>query len=65
LTDGRGLLPVGLALGATAALAARWSASRLDRVSETYLVWILRALTMVLALYSGSRALELWTGQAG
>jgi uncharacterized membrane protein YfcA len=59
LADGRGLLPVGLALGATAALAARWSASRLDRVSDATLVWMLRALTVALALDSGRRAVAL------
>lgn len=65
LTDGRALLPIGLALGATAALAARWAAARLDRVSEVYLVWMLRALTMVLALQSGSEALQLLLGPRG
>ena len=67
LGDGRGLWPVGLALGATAALAAHWSASRLDRVSETSLVWMLRALIVVLALDSGRRALVLvlWPVSAG
>jgi uncharacterized membrane protein YfcA len=57
--DGRGLLPVGLVLGATAAIAARWSASRLDHVGEAQLVWMLRALTLGLAIDSGRRALAL------
>ena len=65
LRDGRALLPVGLALGATAALAARWSAARLDRVSGIYLVWMLRALTMVLGLQSGGHALQLLLGPTG
>ncbi|WP_315858532.1 sulfite exporter TauE/SafE family protein [Cyanobium sp. T1B-Tous] len=67
LGDGRGLLPVGLALGATAALAARWSASRLDRVGDGALVWMLRALTVLLALDSGRRALALvlWPASPG
>ena len=65
LLDGRGLLPVGLALGATAALAARWSASRLDRIRDTQLVWMLRALTLLLALDSGRRALALALGPTG
>ncbi len=62
LGDGRGLLPVGLALGGTAALAARWSASRLERVSAASLAWMLRALTVALALDSARRAvaLALW-----
>ena len=67
LGDGRGLLPVGLALGATAALAARWSASRLDRVSDAALVWMLRALTVLLAVDSGRRALAIvpWPASSG
>lgn len=62
LADGRGLLPVGLALGGTAALAARWAAARLERVPEASLVWMLRLLTVALALDSGRRAvaLALW-----
>lgn len=65
LLDGRGVLPVGLALGATAAIAARWSASRLDRVSDGQLVWMLRALTLILAVDSGRRALMLLFGLPG
>jgi uncharacterized membrane protein YfcA len=64
LLDGRGVLPVGLALGATAAIAARWSASRLDRVSDVQLVWMLRALTLLLAADSGRRALLLLVGSS-
>ena len=60
LQDGRALMPMGLALGASAALAAHWSASRLNRVPEQWLVWMLRALTLLLALDSGRRALELF-----
>lgn len=59
LVDGRGVWPVGLVLGSTAAIAARWSASRLDRVGEAQLVWMLRALTLGLALDSGRRAVLL------
>lgn len=62
LVDGRAILPVGLALGSTAAIAARWSASRLDRVSDGQLVWMLRALTLLLAVDSGRRALTLLFG---
>ena len=59
LLDGRALLPIGLALGATAAVAANWSAARLDRISDTQLTWLLRALTLLLALDSARRALAL------
>ena len=57
--DGRGLLPVALLLGGAAALAARWAAARLNRVPENALVWTLRALTALLAVDSGRRALAL------
>ena len=59
LQDGRATLPVGLLLGCTAALGARWSAKRLNRVPEERLVWLLRALTLFLALDSGRRAVQL------
>jgi len=56
--DGRALLPVGLLLGCTAAVGARWSARRLSRVPERQLVWLLRAFTLFLALDSGIRAVQ-------
>lgn len=62
VADGRGLLPVALLLGGAAALAARLAAARLNRVSEASLVWMLRALTILLALDSGRRALQLALG---
>jgi uncharacterized membrane protein YfcA len=55
----RALVPVGLVLGATAALGAQWSAKRLNRVPEAQLVWLLRALTIFLAIDSGRRAIQL------
>jgi uncharacterized membrane protein YfcA len=59
LQDGRALLPMGLTLGCCAAVAAHWSASRLNRVPEHWLVWMLRLITLLLALDSGRRALGL------
>jgi uncharacterized membrane protein YfcA len=53
------MLPVGLLLGCTAALGARWSAKRLNQVPEERVVWLLRALTLFLALDSGRRAVQL------
>lgn len=58
-SDGRGHLGMGLLLGATAAVAAQWSASRLQSVSESRLVWLLRLLCVVLAVDAGRRALQL------
>ena len=63
LLDGRGLLPIGLALGATAALAARWSAARLERVRDGQLALLLRLLTLILAADSARRALSLLLAQ--
>jgi uncharacterized membrane protein YfcA len=65
LADGRANLLIGLVLGGTAALAARWSAARLERVGEERLVWMLRLITLVLALDSGRRALGLWLDAQG
>lgn len=48
-----------LLLGGTAALSARWSAARLDRISERKLAWLLRLITVLLAADSGRRALLL------
>jgi uncharacterized membrane protein YfcA len=59
LADGRSNLAMGLLLGGTAALASQWSAARLQRVSEGRLVWLLRLLTVLLALDSGRRAFAL------
>ena len=59
LADGRGQPGVALVLGGTAALGARWSAARLDRVGEGVLVKLLRALALLLALDSGRRALAI------
>ncbi|MCP9929878.1 sulfite exporter TauE/SafE family protein [Cyanobium sp. AMD-g] len=60
LADGRANPLVALVLGGTAAVAAQWSASRLERVREERLVWMLRAITLVLAVDSGRRAVGLW-----
>ncbi|WP_438981910.1 TSUP family transporter [Vulcanococcus sp.] len=57
--DGRGNLGMGFLLGGAAAVAAQWSASRLQSVSETKLVWLLRALCALLALDAGRRAVQL------
>ena len=59
LADGRASLAMGLVLGGTAALAARWSAARLDLFSEERLAWMLRCLTILLAFDSSRRALTL------
>jgi len=45
-------------LGGTAALGARWAAARLHRLQEAQLVWLLRALTLLVACDSGRRALQ-------
>jgi len=59
LSEGRGVPLLGLVLGGVAALAAQWSASRLDRVGGARLAWMLRVLALLLALDSGRRALML------
>jgi uncharacterized membrane protein YfcA len=58
-SDGRGNLGMGLLLGGAAAVAAQWSASRLQSVSEAKLVWLLRLLCVVLALDATRRAVQL------
>jgi uncharacterized membrane protein YfcA len=58
-SDGRGNLGMGLLLGGAAAVAAQWSAARLQSVSEQKLVWLLRLLCVVLALDAGRRAVQL------
>ncbi len=60
LADGRANPLVALVLGGTAAVAAQWSASRLKRIREERLVWMLRAITLVLAVDSGRRAVGQW-----
>jgi len=57
--DGRAQPAVGLLLGGVAALAAQWSAARLQRVSERQLVLLLRLLCVLLALDGARRALQL------
>lgn len=59
LTTGRADAAAGLLLGCTAAVAARWSAARLDRLPAPILVRLLRGFTGLLALASGWRALSL------
>jgi uncharacterized membrane protein YfcA len=63
--NGRALVWVGLTLGSTAAIAAQWSAARLDRVPEQQLVWLLRLLTLLLAVDSGRRSVQLLLSGAG
>ena len=60
LADGRAALGMALALGFTASLGARWSASRLNQVSEERLLMLLRGVTFLVACYSGRRASQLW-----
>ena len=62
LADGRGNGSMGLLLGCTAAIAAQWSAARLDQVQPGTLANLLRGLALVLALDSGRRALQLALG---
>ena len=57
--EGRGQLSIGLLLGLTAALAAQWSASRLDSIKPQTLAWLLRGLALLLALDSGRRTMQL------
>ena len=59
LSDGRAQPAVGLLLGGVAALAAQWSAARLQRVSEQRLVQLLRLLCGLLALDGARRAAQL------
>ena len=58
-SDGRGNLGMGLLLGGAAAVAAQWSASRLQTVSEAKLVWLLRVLCVLLAVDAARRAVQL------
>jgi hypothetical protein len=56
VADGRAQLAIGLLLGSTAALGARWSAARLQTVPEAWLVLLLRGLTLLVACDSARRA---------
>jgi uncharacterized protein len=56
VADERGLWPLALLLGGAAAAAAQWSASRLNRVQESLLVNLVRALALLLAIDSARRA---------
>ena len=62
LHEGRGVPWMGLLLGGVAALAARWTASRLDQFDAVLLVRLLRGLAIVLALDSSRRAIQLVIG---
>lgn len=62
LADGRAQGLAALVLGSSAAITARWSAARLDRVPEAWLVQLLRLLTAVLACTSGAKAILAWRG---
>ena len=59
LHEGRGEPLMGLLLGSVAALAARWTSSRLDQFDAVLLVRLLRGLAIVLAIDSSRRALHL------
>jgi uncharacterized membrane protein YfcA len=61
--DGRTRVLPALLLGGSAALAARWSAARLQRVPEHWLVGLLKLLCGLLALDSSRRALALLMAQ--
>ena len=62
LSEGRGSVGIGLLLGGVAALAAHWSASRLQQVSGKSLAWMLRTLVLLLAFGTGRQALTLAMG---
>ena len=59
LHEGRGVPWMGLMLGGVAALAAQWSARRLDLFNASVLVRCLRGLAIVLAIDSCRRAVQL------
>jgi uncharacterized membrane protein YfcA len=59
LISGRGVPAMGLMLGITAAIAARWSAARLHHVGQDRLAWMIRLISVLLAFDSGRRALNL------
>ena len=60
--DGRAQPATALVLGGVAAVAAQWSAARLQRISEVRLVQLLRLLCGALAIASARRALQLVLG---
>ncbi len=57
LYEGRGLPAMGFILGGVAAVAAQWTASRLDKVRTDRLAWMLRGLAILLALDTARRAI--------
>ena len=59
LHESRGVPLMGLLLGGVAAVAAQWTASRLDQFDASLLVRLLRGLAIVLAIDSCRRALHL------
>ena len=59
LARGRAHGLMAVVLGGAAAFSARWSADRLHRVSEQNLAWLLRLVTLFLAVDSGRRAISL------
>ena len=59
LHEGRGIPWMGLTLGSVAAVAAQWSARRLDLFDSSVLVRCLRGLAIVLAIDSSRRAIQL------
>ena len=59
LHEGRGLPWMGLMLGSVAALAAQWSAKRLDLFNSSVLIRCLRGLAIALAIDSSRRAIQL------
>jgi hypothetical protein len=59
LHEGRGIPWMGLTLGCVAALAAQWTARRLDLFDSSVLVRCLRGLAIVLAIDSSRRAIQL------
>ncbi len=59
LHEGRGIPWMGLTLGSVAALAAQWTARRLDLFDSSVLVRCLRGLAIVLAIDSSRRAIQL------
>jgi len=63
LHEGRGIPWMGLTLGSVAALAAQWTARRLELFDSAVLVRCLRGLAIVLAVDSSRRAIQLVLSQ--
>jgi len=59
LQVGKGEWLWAMLLGGAAAMGARWSAASLQRVSPNHLAWMLRLLTISLAIDSGRRVINL------